>query len=159
MAMAQGMVKTPELIKADEIIDKYDCNKSALIQILLEIQRENNWISKDTLELVSNKLGITLAQVFHVATFYKNFSLVPRGKHILQVCLGTPCHTAGASRLLDKVEEVLKVQPGGTTEDKRFTLRTAYCFGCCALSPCIRVDQDVYAKVKPNSVKDIIGGY
>jgi NADH-quinone oxidoreductase subunit E len=153
------MITTQELIKTDEIIDKYGSNKSALIQILLEIQRENNWVSKDALVWVSNKLGITLAQVYHVATFYKNFSLVPRGKHILQVCLGTPCHTAGASRLLEKVEEVLKIKPGDTTEDKRFTLKTAYCFGCCALSPCIRVDQEVYAKVKPVRVPEILGGY
>ncbi|MDD5288182.1 MAG: NADH-quinone oxidoreductase subunit NuoE [Dehalococcoidales bacterium] len=153
------MVTTQELAKTDQIIDKYGSNKSALIQILLEIQRENNWVSKETLEMVSEKLGITLAQVYHVATFYKNFSLVPRGKHILQVCLGTPCHTAGASRLLEKVEEVLNVQSGGTTEDQKFTLKTAYCFGCCALSPCIRVDHEVYAKVKPARVPEILGGY
>jgi NADH-quinone oxidoreductase subunit E len=153
------MIETKELAKTDEIIEKYGNNKSALIQILLEIQRENNWISKDTLILVSEKLEIPLTQVYHVATFYKNFSLTPRGKHILQVCLGTPCHTAGASRLLEKVEEVLKVKPGSTTEDNRFTLKTAYCFGCCALSPCIRVDQEVYAKVKPARVPEILGGY
>jgi NADH-quinone oxidoreductase subunit E len=153
------MIKTQELAKTDEIIDKYGSNKSALIQILLDIQRENNWISKDTLMLVSERLGIPLTQAYHVATFYKNFSLVPRGKHILQVCLGTPCHTAGASRLLEKVEEVLNIKPGGTTEDKKFTLKTAYCFGCCALSPCMRVDQDVFAKVRPARVTEILGGY
>lgn len=153
------MIKTEELSKIDEIIEKHGNDKSALIQILLEIQRENNWISKDILLRVSEKLDLPLTQVFHVATFYKNFSLVPRGKHILQVCLGTPCHTAGASRILEKIEEVLKVKPGETTEDKKYTLKTAYCFGCCALSPCIRVDQEVHAKVKPARVQEILGGY
>jgi NADH-quinone oxidoreductase subunit E len=153
------MVQTEVLTKVDEIMEKHGNNKSALIQILLEIQREYNWISKDTLLRVSEKLDIPLTQIYHVATFYKNFSLVPRGKHILQVCLGTPCHTAGAPRLLEKIEDVLKVKPGETTEDNRFTLKTAYCFGCCALSPCVRVDQEVFAKVKPARVPEILGGY
>jgi NADH-quinone oxidoreductase subunit E len=153
------MNTTEELVKTDAVLEKYSNDKSALIQILLEIQRENNWISKDTLMRVSEKLDVPLAQIYHVATFYKNFSLVPRGKHVLQVCLGTPCHTAGAGRLLEKVEEVLKMKPGETSEDQRFTLKTAYCFGCCALSPCMRVDQEVYAKVKPARVPEILGGY
>ena len=148
-----------ELAKTDKIVDKYGSDKSALIQILLEIQRENNWLPKDTLMWVSQKLGIPLTQIYHIATFYKAFSLIPRGRHLVQVCLGTACHTRGAPRLLDKVIEALKVKPDGTTKDMRFTLKTVNCLGCCALGPVMVVDEEYHSKPSTKEIEEIVATY
>ena len=95
-----------EFADTDAIVDKYKGDKSSLIQILLEIQRQNRWLSEDNLKWVSRKLDVPLAQIYHVATFYKAFSLVPKGRHSISVCLGTACHVRGAPRLLDRVAEL-----------------------------------------------------
>ena len=130
-------------------------DKSALIQMLLTIQRENRWLSKDALMWVSAKLNIPLTQIYHISTFYKAFSLVPKGRHSISVCLGTACHVRGASRLLDKVTETLKVRPGQTTRDMRFTLNTVNCLGCCALGPVMVVDGQYYSKPSTKELEQI----
>jgi NADH-quinone oxidoreductase subunit E len=134
-----------ELADTVAIVDKYNGDKSNLIQILLEIQRQNRWLSEDDLKWVSHKLDVPLAQIYHVATFYKAFSLVPKGKHSIAVCLGTACHVRGAPRLLDRVVETFKVRPGGTSADMRFSLDTVNCLGCCALGPVMVVDGQYYS--------------
>jgi len=144
-----------ELAKTDKIVDKYGSDKSALIQILLEIQRENNWLPKDTLMWVSQKLGIPLTQLYHIATFYNAFSLIPQGRHLVQVCSGTACHVRGEPRLLDKVIEALKVKPGGTTKDMRFTLKTVNCLGCCALGPVMVVDEEYHSQPSAKDIEEI----
>ena len=130
-------------------------DKSALIQMLLTLQSENHWLSKDTLMWVSDRLGVPLTQIYHTSTFYKAFSLVPKGRHSVSVCLGTACHVRGAPRLLDKVIETLKVRPGGTTRDMRFTLNTVNCLGCCALGPVMVVDGQYYSKPSTKEIEQV----
>jgi NADH-quinone oxidoreductase subunit E len=130
-------------------------DKSALIQVLLDIQRENRWLPKDILEHVSQRLGVPLTQIYHVATFYKAFSLLPKGRHSVSVCLGTACQVRGAPRLLDKVIETLKMKPGETSTDMRFSLDTVNCLGCCALGPVMVVDGEYYSKPSAKEIEQI----
>jgi len=145
-----------ELAEIDEIVDKYEGDGSGLIQVLLEVQRENRWLPKDTLKQVSQRLGVPLTQIYHVATFYKAFSLMPRGRHSVSVCLGTACQVRGAPRLLDKVTETLKIKPGETSTDLQFSLDTVNCLGCCALGPVMVVDGEYYSKPTAKEVDQII---
>jgi len=144
-----------ELGQVDKIIDKYRASKTALIQILLDIQRQNHWLPKPALVWVSERLGVPWSQIYHIATFYKAFSLTPRGRHMVQVCLGTACQVRGAPRLLDRVMDVLKIRPGETDQEQRFTLSTVNCLGCCALGPVIVVDGNYYTKPSLEEVKQI----
>lgn len=135
-----------ELGEVDKIIDNYGASKTALIQILLGIQRQNQWLPKPALIWVSERLEVSWSQIYHIATFYKAFSLTPRGRHIVQACLGTACQVRGAPRLLEKVMDVLNIKPGETDHDQKFTLTTVNCLGCCALGPVIVVDGKYYSK-------------
>ncbi len=144
-----------ELAEVDKIVGKYGGDSSALIQVLLEIQRENRWLPKDALNLVSQRLGVPLTQVYQAATFYKAFSLMPRGKHSVTVCLGTACQVRGAPRLLDKVIEILKIKPGETSTDMRFSLDTVNCLGCCALGPVMVVDEEYHGKPTTKEIEQI----
>jgi NADH-quinone oxidoreductase subunit E len=146
---------TEELSKTDEIVGKYKGDKSALIQVLLELQRENRWLPEDTLKWVSKKLEVPLTQIYHVATFYKAFSLVPKGRHDVSVCLGTACQVRGAPRLLDKVIETFKVKPGETSSDMRFSLDTVNCLGCCAQGPVMVVDGKYYSQPSLKEIEQI----
>ena len=147
--MAQGFTG------ADEIVAKYGGDKSALIQVLLDIQRENRWLAKDALKLVSRKLGVPLTQIYHTSTFYKAFSLTPKGRHSVSVCLGTACQVRGAPRLLDRAMETLKIKPGETSTDMRFSLDTVNCLGCCALGPVMLVDGEYYGKPSAKELEQI----
>jgi len=144
-----------ELAEIDEIVDKYEGDESGLIQVLLKVQRENHWLPKDTLKQVSQKLGVSLTQIYHVATFYKAFSLMPRGRHSVSVCLGTACQVRDAPRLLDKVTETLKIKPGETSTDLQFSLDTVNCLGCCALGPVMVVDGEYYSKPTAKEIDQI----
>ncbi len=145
-----------ELYKTDEIVDKYRGDKSALIQVLLDLQRENRWLSEDALKWVSQKLEVPLAQIYYIATFYKAFSLVPKGRHSVTVCLGTACQVRGAPRLLDKVIDILKLNPGETSSDMRFSLGTVNCLGCCAVGPVMVVDDKYYTKPSTKEIEQIV---
>jgi NADH-quinone oxidoreductase subunit E len=142
--------------KIEQIIDKYQGDASSLIQVLLEIQRENRWLPNEALKKVSKKLGVPLNQIQHVATFYKAFSLIPKGRHEVQVCLGTACHVRGGPRILDRVEEVLGIQAGQTTTDMEFTLETVNCLGCCALGPVMVVDGKYHGKIAPTAAEEVL---
>ena len=144
-----------ELAKIDQTIDKYGGGKDCLIQILLDIQRENRWLPKDALMWVSQKLDIPLMQIYHIATFYKAFSLVPQGRHSVSVCMGTACHVRGAPRLLEKVTDTLKIKPGETSDDMRFSLKTVNCLGCCALGPVMVVDEDYHSNPSTGEMEKI----
>ena len=130
-------------------------DKSALIQMLLAIQRENRWLSNDALVWVSLRLGVPLTQIYHIATFYKAFSLKPQGRHSVFVCAGTACHVRGATGLLNKVEDRLKIKPGETSRDMQFTLNTVNCLGCCALGPVMMVDGKYHSNPPADKVKEI----
>ena len=140
----------------NQIIAKYQGDQSALIQMLLEIQRENRWLPKPVLARLSQKLGIPITQIYHIATFYKAFSLIPQGRHTVSVCLGTACHVRGAPRLLDRVTDTLNISPGETSVDYKFTLKTVNCLGCCALGPVMVVDGEYYGKPSTKEIEQVI---
>jgi len=148
-----------KLEKVDEIIDRYPGEQGVLIQLLLDLQSELNWIPKEAVMRISERLQIPLSQIYRVASFYKAMSLTPRGKHIVNVCLGTACHVRGGARVMDKVEESLEIRAGETTQDMKFTLERVNCLGCCALGPVVVVDKDYHGKLSPMKVKEVLEGY
>ena len=151
------MVK--QLIGVDAILEKYDCDSSALIQILLDIQAQNNWLPQCALMWVSERLDVPLARIYHIATFYKSFSLTAHGRHLVQVCCGTACHVRNSQRLMDNVTEVLKLEPGQTDDSQRFTFNTVNCLGCCALGPVVAVDNDYYSNPPVEELEQIFDLY
>ena len=145
--------------KIDTIIDKYPGDASSLIQILLEIQRENRWLSDEALEKVSRKLQVPLNRIQQIVTFYKAFSLIPKGRHEIHVCTGTACHVRGAPRLLDSVQDLIGIKPGETDSDYRFSLETVGCVGCCALGPVMVIDGEYHGKMAPAKSEDVLKHY
>jgi NADH-quinone oxidoreductase subunit E len=145
--------------KIDEIIGRYPAQPGVLIQLLLDIQSKFNWIPKEAVLRISERLQIPLSQIYRVASFYKAMSLTPRGKHIVSVCLGTACHVRGGPRIMDKVTESLGIKAGETTQDMKFSLERVNCLGCCALGPVIVVDEDYHGKMTPAKVKEVLENY
>ncbi len=142
----------------DKIIDKYGREKESLIQILQDINLKYRYLPSVMLKYVSLKIGVPLSRVYHVATFYPAFSLVPRGKHTIKVCMGTACHTRGAPIILEEIERQLGIKSGETTKDLQFTLETVNCLGCCALAPVVVVDED-YHSITPSKVEKLLKKY
>src|SRR5512136_2889635 len=138
--------------KIDRIIEKYKGKASSVIQALLEIQRENRWLPGEVLEKVSEKLGVPLSRIQHIVTFYKAFSLVPKGRHEIHVCTGTACHVRGAPRLLDSVQNLVGISPGETDLDLKYSLETVNCVGCCALGPVIVMDGEYHGQMNPRKL-------
>jgi len=151
------MEMNPE--KVDEIIDRYPAQQGVLIQLLLDLQSEFTWIPKEVILRISGRLQIPVSQIYRVASFYKAMSLTPRGRHIVNVCLGTACHVRGGARVMDKVEEALKIRAGETTQDMKFTLERVNCIGCCAMGPVVLVDKDYHSKVTPAKIKAVLENY
>jgi len=145
--------------KIDQIINKYQGKASSLIQLLLEIQRENHWLSKEILEKVSDKFNVPLSQIQHIATFYKAFSIIPEGRHEIHVCNGTSCHVRGSSRLLGAVQDLTGIRPGETDPDLRFSLEAVTCLGCCASGPVMVVNGKHHGKLAPTEVEDVLKNY
>jgi len=147
--MGQGIATFHEeavlFIKVKEICDKHQGKSSALIQIMLEIQEEFNWLPREILHWLSENLNVPLRRLYEIATFYKVFSLIPRGRNLIKICTGTACHVRKAPVLLNKVIQMLGINPGETTEDLRFTLETVGCLGCCALGPVIVINDEYYS--------------
>lgn len=151
------MVK--ELIGVDAILKKHHYDKNALIQIMLDIQGHNNWLPKCAIMWTAERLDVPLARIYHIATFYKSFSLTAHGSHLVQVCCGTACHVRGSQRLLENVAKVLKIEPGQTDDDLRFTFSTVNCLGCCALGPVVAVDKDYYSNPSVEELEQIFDLY
>jgi NADH-quinone oxidoreductase subunit E len=145
--------------KIDQIIDKHNCEAGSLIQILLEIQSENHWLPKEALERVSQKLKVPLSQIQHITTFYKSFSLVPKGRHEVHVCMGTACHVRGAQRVLDTVQDQIGINPGETDVDLKFSLETVNCLGCCALGPVMVINGEYHGNIVPSQLEDVLKTY
>jgi NADH-quinone oxidoreductase subunit E len=145
--------------RVDALIDSYLEKKEQLISLLQDVQAEFNYIPKDMLVRISQKLDIPLSQVFSVATFFQAFSLKPRGRHTVTVCLGTACHVKGGQRLVDKMERDYCLKPGETSEDERFTLETVNCLGACALGPVLVVDGKYNSQVTPDKLDKILKAY
>ena len=148
-----------DIERIDQIIDEHKVEASSLIQVLLEIQNENHWLPGDALRRVSDRLQVPLNRIRHIATFYKAFSLVPKGRHEVHICVGTACHVRGAARVLDKVEGLTGIKPGETDLDLKFSLETVNCLGCCALGPVMTVDGKTHGKLSPTETEGVLKRY
>jgi NADH-quinone oxidoreductase subunit E len=145
--------------RIDQIIDKHQGQASSLIQVLLEIQSENHWLPKEALERVSEKLLVPLTRIQHIASFYKAFSLVPKGRHEIHLCMGTACHVRGAMRVLDTVQDLTGIKPGETDLDLKFSLETVNCLGCCALGPVMEIDGKPHGKMAAGETAGVLKNY
>jgi NADH-quinone oxidoreductase subunit E len=143
----------------DRVIDKHKGEASALLQVLLDIQSENSWLPKQALGRVSERLEVPLNRIQHIVTFYKAFSLVPKGRHKVHICVGTACHVRGATRILDTVEQATGIKPGETDLELKFSLETVNCLGCCALGPVMEVDGKVHGKMSPVKASEVLKIY
>lgn len=146
-------------IKIKSYITKYNNEKKALISILQDIQEEYNYLPQEALKIVSETLDIPLINIIGVATFYRAFSLEPRGEHLITVCMGTACHVRGGPKILEEFERKLEVKSGETTEDGHFSLETVACLGCCAIGPVVVVDGDYHAQTNIRNVSSILKKY
>jgi len=145
-----------EELKIKSCITKYNYEKKALISILQYIQEEYNYLPQEALKIVSKTLGIPLIDIVGVVTFYRAFSLEPRGKHLITVCVGTACHVRGGPNILEKFERKLNVKAGKTTDDGQFSLETVACLGCCAIGPVVIVDDNYHAQTSIRKVDAIL---
>ncbi len=147
-----------DMEKVDEIIDKYRNEKVPYIAILQDINNEYRYLPEEALNRISKKLEVPLSELYSLATFYKCFSLFPRGEHEVHVCMGTACHVRGARRILEKIIQDLKVNPGETSEDGKYTVETVNCVGACALGPLVVFDGKYYGQLSISKIDKLLGG-
>ena len=153
------MPESENKTKVKEVIKKYRKDKSALIDILHDTQSSIGYLPREALETISTGLDIPLSKVFSVVTFFKAFSLTPRGRHLINVCLGTACHVRGADKVVEQIEKELGIKPGENTADLRFTLETVNCVGACALGPIVVIGEDLHGEMTPEKVADVLKNY
>jgi len=145
--------------KIDQILEQYEFKHSNIIGILQEAQALENYLPEDSLHYISEKMEISLTRIFDIVTFYKAFSLVPRGKYTIRVCCGTACHLGGAQQNLDQLNRFLQIRDGETTDDRSFSLETVNCLGACALAPVVAVDEDYHEAVNAGKIEKILSNY
>lgn len=144
------------LTEADRITSSYGYSDSDLIGMLLDVQTSFNHLPRHVLERLSADLDVPMTRIWGLATFYKAFSLTPRGRHQVRVCLGTACHVRGSKRILDGVLKELNVRPGGTTRDFRYSVDTVRCLGCCSLSPVVQIDDMVFGRLRHGDLPGVL---
>ncbi len=152
-------VETVTPVAVDEIIDKWEARPDCLIEMLHDIQSAANHLPQDAMMEVSRRTGIPAAKIYATATFYNAFSLTPRGRHCIGVCMGTPCHVKGAPNLLRALERHLGIKSGQTDEDLKFTLTTSGCVGTCGIAPVVMIDDEMYGDVTQAQVPRILKRY
>ena len=145
--------------KVSQVLEKYQRDKSALIDILHDTQSAIGYLPKEALEEIHAGLDVPLSRVYSVATFFKAFSLAPRGRHIINVCMGTACHVRGANKVLEEMEKELGIKTGDNTKDLRFTLETVNCVGACALGPMVIIGEDYHGEMTPDKVSEVLKNY
>ena len=145
--------------RLDEVLEEYREKPGALIPVLQIAQGIFGYLPENVLKHVCLGLGKSYSEVAGVVGFYSFFSTVPRGKHLIRVCLGTACYVRGGKQVLDGLKHELKIDVGGTTEDRMFSLEVARCFGACGLAPAIMIDNDVLQRVKPTKLRGILEEY
>jgi NADH-quinone oxidoreductase subunit E len=164
-AQSLGQVKRKEraildirhdLLEADAIMEKYDFQKGALIQVMLDVQEKFHWLPRHILHWIGARLNVPAREVYTIAGFYEAFSLEPRGHHCVQVCTGTACHVRGASELLSRLEVMLNLKPGQTDSRQHFTLETVHCLGCCALAPVVAIDDQYHRDPSRKKLEKIV---
>jgi NADH-quinone oxidoreductase subunit E len=153
------MAPEEQKAKAREVLKKHDNDKALLVDILQDIQSSIGYLPKEALEETAEGLDIPLSRVYSVATFFKAFSLTPRGRNLVSVCMGTACHVRGADKVLASVEEQLGIKNGETTKDLKFTLETVNCVGACALGPVVIVGEDYHGEMTPEGVVSVLKEY
>jgi len=141
------------------VLDRYQRDEGFLVSILQDVQAKLNYLPREALLKVSQGLDVPLSRVYSVATFFKAFSLKPRGRHLLHVCMGTACHVRGAVRVLDRIEQELGISSGETTRDLEYTLETVNCVGACALGPVVVVDGEYAGQMTSDKVKHLLESF
>jgi len=147
------------VVKTDAIMDRYPPQRASLIMVLQDVNAAFNYLPEPALLRISERLALPYAEVYGTASFYKAFSLEPRGEHLVQVCVGTACHVRGAQRILEEFERLLSVKSGMTTEDRKFTLETVNCLGACALGPIVVVDGEYHGSLNLARVSRLVDNY
>lgn len=142
-----------------KILEKYPKEQRYTLAILQDIQREFNYIPRESLTILAKYLNTPLSKLYSMATFYKALSLQPKGENIIKVCDGTACHIRSSMVIIDEIEKLLHIKPSETTADGRFSLETVNCLGSCAIAPVIVINETYYGKVTPAMVKEILGEY
>jgi NADH-quinone oxidoreductase subunit E len=145
--------------KVAEIVKKYNKDKSQLVSILQDIQTEYNYLPREALDKLAKKLDVPQSHVYSMATFFRAFSLQERGKHIVNVCLGTACHVRGGELIMESLERQLDVARGGTTKDRKFTLESVNCMGCCATGPVVKIDEEYFGHMTNDKVEPMLKKY
>jgi NADH-quinone oxidoreductase subunit E len=148
-----------DMKKIDLILDQYEYRHSNIIGILQDAQALENYLPEEALRYISKKMEISLTRIFDIVTFYKAFSLVPRGKYTIRVCCGTACHLGGAPQNLDQLNRLLQIKDGETTDDRTFSLETVNCLGACALAPVVAVDEDYHEAVNAGKIERMLSAY
>ena len=148
-----------DMTRIDQIIDEHGAEPSSLIQVLLQIQSQESWLPGDALRHIGTRLGVPLSRIQHIATFYKAFSLVPKGRHQVNICMGTACHVRGATRVLDSASEVTGIGAGETDLELKFSLETVNCLGCCALGPVMEIDGKTHGKLTSTETTKVLETY
>ncbi len=149
-----------DYLEMDRIIDEeYENDAENLIMMLQAIQNHYNYLPQAALSYLAAKIGVPSSKIYGVATFYSTFSLEPRGRHIISLCLGTACHVRGGERIRERITANLNINNGQTTDDKRYTLESVRCIGCCSLGPVVKIDEDVHGRLAPDQVDKILDQY
>jgi len=148
-----------EFTDIDIILEAHGHRHSAVIGIMQDVQARRGYLSEKALRHISSRLELPLSRIFDIATFYKGFSLHPRGRHIIRVCTGTACHLGGTEQNMGQIERSLNLRDGGTSEDMKFSLETVNCLGTCALAPVVVVDEEYYDGVTPGKLGEILSNY
>ncbi|NLC63297.1 MAG: NADH-quinone oxidoreductase subunit NuoE [Thermoanaerobacterales bacterium] len=148
-----------KILQVEQILEKHKGEKGALLQILQEAQGIIGYLPYDVLRMVAESLNIPLSEIYSTVTFYSFFNLKPKGKYQIRVCLGTACYVRGADKILERLKEELGVEVGDTTEDLKFSLDACRCVGACGLAPTIIINDDVYGKLTPDKIPDILKKY
>ena len=144
------------LLEIDAIIDEWGPKPASLLQIMLDVNHKYHYLPKESIERIAERLRMPIAHVYSVATFFKVFSLTPRGRSIMHVCTGTACHVKGTPKLLDRLKQTVNLSPGETTEDLALTLETVNCVGACASAPVVVIDESTYSEMTPNKVSELV---
>ena len=148
-----------DLNQIDQVLQKYEYRHADIISIMQDVQGLENYIPEEAIRYISEKMELNLARVYDIATFYKTFSLVPRGRHIIKVCCGTACHLGGTPQNIDQIKRTLDIGDGETTDDRMFSMETVNCLGACALAPVVVVGEDYYDSVNAGKVEKILSSY
>ncbi|MBM4176985.1 MAG: NAD(P)H-dependent oxidoreductase subunit E [Ignavibacteria bacterium] len=145
--------------KAQQIIDRWDRKPENIIEMMHDIQNEFNYLPYDILMEVSQRANVPIAKIYNIATFYNAFSLKPKGKHRIHICMGTPCHALGAERLVSAIERELDIKCGDTTKDMKFSLDICGCVGTCGLAPVVIIGDELYGPISVQGVPKLIKKY